>query len=313
MDFLKKMATEQLENALNGGQNSQQQGNNNYSSGNNTQGNFNDNSQQQYGGNQNQSYGQQYGESQNQGYGQQPGGYGQQSGGYGQQSGFYGQQENYGGQNQGYGQTGGSEYNRPHGQGGASSGNSGLPNIDCNTAVSAANDHNSNGNENSSLFNSALSFIGNMNKNDTDIDEEKVQKDHQQVYGQGNTSGMTSSSLGAAAALQALKSFTSGNKQGGGDMQSKIMGMAMSEAAKLFDSSGGNIQGNKQDAVTSAGQVIMKMMLKSQVSGMIGGSNSGGLSGLASMLSYLMKAVKGNGSHKEMEKDMKIMAKIRWS
>lgn len=45
------------------------------------------------------------------------------------------------------------------------------------------------------------------------------------------------------------------------------MGMAMSEAAKLFDSSGGNVQGNKQDAVTSAGQVIMKMMLKSQVSG----------------------------------------------
>nr|KIR49512.1 beta-flanking protein [Cryptococcus bacillisporus CA1280] len=312
MDFFKKMAAEQLENALNGGQNSQQQGNNNYSSGNSTQGSFNDNSQQQYGGNQSQSYGQQYDGNQNQGYGQQPGGYGQQSG-------FYGQQENYGGQNQGYGQTGGTEYNRPHGQGGASSGNSGLPNIDCNTAVNAANEHNSNGNENSSLFNSALSFIGNMNKNDTDIDEGKVQKDHQQAYGQGNTSGMTSSSLGAAAALQALKSFTSGaadtsgNKQGGGDMQSKIMGMAMSEAAKLFDSSGGNVQGNKQDAVTSAGQVIMKMMLKSQVSGMIGGSNSGGLSGLASMLSYPMKVVEGNGSHKETEKDMKIMAKIRWS
>ncbi|KIS01754.1 beta-flanking protein [Cryptococcus deuterogattii 2001/935-1] len=305
MDFLKKMATEQLENALNGGQNSQQQGNNNYSSGNNTQGSFNDDSQQRYGGNQNQSYGQQYDGSQNQGYvwrlrstsggyGQQSGGYGQQSGGYGQQSGGYGQQENYGGQNQGYGQTGGAQYNRPHGQGGAYSGNSGLPNIDCNTAVSAANEHNSNGNENSSLFNSALSFIGNMNKNDTNIDEEKVQRDHQQAYGQGNTSGMTSSSLGAAAALQALKSFTSGaadtsgNKQGGGDMQSKIMGMAMSEAAKLFDSSGGNIQGNKQDAVTSAGQVIMKMMLKSQVSGMIGGSNSGGLSGLASMASKFL-------------------------
>lgn len=133
-----------------------------------------------------------------------------------------------------------------------------------------------------------------MNKNDTDIDEEKVQRDHQQVYGQGNTGGMTSSSLGAAAAMQALKSFTSGgadtssNKQGGGDMQSKIMGMAMSEAAKLFDSSGGNVQGNKQDAITSAGQVIMKLMLKSQVSGMIGGSNSGGLSGLASMASKFL-------------------------
>ncbi|OWZ28255.1 beta-flanking protein [Cryptococcus neoformans AD2-60a] len=282
MDFLKKMATEQLENALNGGQNNQQQGNNNNSYGNSHQGSLNnDNSQQQYGGNQNQSYG------------QQSGSYGQQSGGYGQQSGSYGQQETYGGQNQGYGQIGGSEYNRPHGQGGASSGNSGFPSIDSNTAVSAANEHNSNGNENSSLFSSALSFIGNMNKNDTDIDEEKVQRDHQQVYGQGNTGGMTSSSLGAAAAMQALKSFTSGgadtssNKQGGGDMQSKIMGMAMSEAAKLFDSSGGNVQGNKQDAITSAGQVIMKLMLKSQVSGMIGGSNSGGLSGPPSSLAKL--------------------------
>ncbi|OXG12866.1 beta-flanking protein [Cryptococcus neoformans Tu401-1] len=290
MDFLKKMATEQLENALNGGQNNQQQGNNNNSYGNSHQGSLNnDNSQQQYGGNQNQSYGQQSGS-----YGQQSGGYGQQSGSYGQQSGSYGQQETYGGQNQGYGQIGGSEYNRPHGQGGASSGNSGFPSIDSNTAVSAANEHNSNGNENSSLFSSALSFIGNLNKNDTDIDEEKVQRDHQQVYGQGNTGGMTSSSLGAAAAMQALKSFTSGgadtssNKQGGGDMQSKIMGMAMSEAAKLFDSSGGNVQGNKQDAITSAGQVIMKLMLKSQVSGMIGGSNSGGLSGLASMASKFL-------------------------
>ncbi|OWZ76204.1 beta-flanking protein [Cryptococcus neoformans Bt85] len=290
MDFLKKMATEQLENALNGGQNNQQQGNNNNSYGNSHQGSLNnDNSQQQYGGNQNQSSGQQSGS-----YGQQSGGYGQQSGSYGQQSGSYGQQETYGGQNQGYGQIGGSEYNRPHGQGGASSGNSGFPSIDSNTAVSAANEHNSNGNENSSLFSSALSFIGNMNKNDTDIDEEKVQRDHQQVYGQGNTGGMTSSSLGAAAAMQALKSFTSGgadtssNKQGGGDMQSKIMGMAMSEAAKLFDSSGGNVQGNKQDAITSAGQVIMKLMLKSQVSGMIGGSNSGGLSGLASMASKFL-------------------------
>lgn len=48
-----------------------------------------------------------------------------------------------------------------------------------------------------------------MNKNDTDIDEEKVQKDHQQVYGQGNTSGMTSSSLGAWV-ISCPASFQSG-------------------------------------------------------------------------------------------------------
>nr|ODN93811.1 hypothetical protein L204_04997 [Cryptococcus depauperatus CBS 7855] len=63
----------------------------------------------------------------------------------------------------------------------------------------------------------------------------------------------------------------------------------MSEAAKLFDQSGGNVQGNKQDAVTSAGQVVMKMLIKNQVSGMIGGSNSGGLSSLMGVASKFLK------------------------
>ncbi|WVN89482.1 uncharacterized protein L203_104707 [Cryptococcus depauperatus CBS 7841] len=199
----------------------------------------------------------------------------------------------YGQDNSNFGQTGGAEFNRPHGQGGAV-GNPGVPNINTDAAVHAANQHNSNGSENSSLFNQAMSFIGNMNKNDTHIDEDKVQRDHQQAYGSGNVAGMTSSSLGAAAAMQALKSFTSGSsgaahQSGGGDMQSKIIGMAMSEAAKLFDQSGGNVQGNKQDAVTSAGQVVMKMLIKNQVSGMIGGSNSGGLSSLMGVASKFLK------------------------
>ncbi|ODN85276.1 hypothetical protein L198_07600 [Cryptococcus wingfieldii CBS 7118] len=255
MDFIKKMATEQFENAMNGDKN-----------------NSNQNQNQNQGNNQNQGYNQ--GQNQNQGNNQNQG---------------YNQDQN---QNQSYGQTGGSQYNSNN------NGNSGNgPNISNDDAVHAANQHNSNGSENSSLFSTALGYLNNMNQDDNDVDEDKVQQDHQQAYN-GNTSGMTSSSLGAAAALQAIKSFTSGNSDAasgskdnsssGGGIQTKIIGMAMSEAAKLFDQSGGNVSGDKQDAVTSASQVIMKLMLKNQVSGMMGGSSSGGLGQLAGLASKFM-------------------------
>ncbi|WVQ76084.1 hypothetical protein IAR50_005723 [Cryptococcus sp. DSM 104548] len=237
MDFIKKMASEQLENAMNGNSSSNNQ---------------NQNSNQDYNQNNNQNQG-------------------------------YGQNQN---QNQGYGQTGGSQYNsNNNGQG------SDSLNISHDDAVQAANQHNSNGSENSSLFSTALGYLNNMNQDDNDVDEDKVQQNHQQAYN-GSASGMTSSALGSAAALQALKSFTSGNSDAssssGGSMQTKIIGMAMSEAAKLFDQSGGNVSGDKQDAVTSASQTIMKLMLKNQVSGMIGGSNSGGLGQLAGLASKFM-------------------------
>jgi hypothetical protein len=44
----------------------------------------------------------------------------------------------------------------------------------------------------------------------------------------------------------------------------------MSEASKLFDQSGGAANGGKQDVVNSAAQTIMKFVLKSQMSGMMG-------------------------------------------
>ncbi|WVF69820.1 hypothetical protein IAT40_004599 [Kwoniella sp. CBS 6097] len=288
MDFIKKMAEEKLGGMGNDNQN-QNQG----------QG-YNQQNQGGYGGNQG-------------GYGGNQGEYGGNQGGYGGQQGGYGgeQQQNYGGnQGQGFGggnfsggnfSGGGEQFNAPHGSGGASYGggnggnggfSGGFPTINENTAVSAANAHANNGDDNSNLFSTAMSFLGGMNKDDNDVDEDRVQQEHQQAYGQGNASNMSANSIGAAAAMQALKSFTSGGSpaagSGGGDMQSKMIGMAMSEAAKLFDQSGGAATGNKQDAVTSAGQVIMKLLLKSQFSGMTGGGNSGGLSGLMSMASKFM-------------------------
>jgi hypothetical protein len=50
------------------------------------------------------------------------------------------------------------------------------------------------------------------------------------------------------------------------------MGMAVSEAAKMFDQSGGAASGGKQDAMNSAGQTVMKLLIKNQVSGVSQGA-----------------------------------------
>ena len=107
-----------------------------------------------------------------------------------------------------------------------------------------------------------------------------------------------------AAALQALKMFTSGQSgaagASGGNMQSKVsvpyesldsrrpqtdygygnvgschgtnsryscLSSLIFGDVKLFDQSGGAASGTKQDAVSSAGQMIMKLMMKQQMSG----------------------------------------------
>ena len=66
--------------------------------------------------------------------------------------------------------------------------------------------------------------------------------------------------------------------------------MAMSEASKLFDSSGGAASGSKQDAITGAAMTAMKLMTQgggggigSTLGGMIGGGSSGGLGPLQMM------------------------------
>ena len=61
--------------------------------------------------------------------------------------------------------------------------------------------------------------------------------------------------------------------------------MAMAEASKLFDQSGGASSGGKQDAVNGAAMTAVKFLVQSKFSGMTGGGNSGGLSSLMSMVS----------------------------
>lgn len=85
--------------------------------------------------------------------------------------------------------------------------------------------------------------------------------------------------------MQALKMFTGGQAggSGGGNMQNQFIGMAMSQAAQLFDqqSAQGNTHPNasKQDAVSSAAQTALKMYMKSEM-----GGSGGGLMSFASKL-----------------------------
>lgn len=60
--------------------------------------------------------------------------------------------------------------------------------------------------------------------------------------------------------------------------------MAMAEASKLFDKSGGGSSGSKQDAVNGAAMTVMKLLVQSKFSSMTGGGNSGGLGGMMSLV-----------------------------
>lgn len=104
---------------------------------------------------------------------------------------------------------------------------------------------------------------------------------------------MNASSLGSAAAMQVLKKFTSGgssesshssSKESSSGGTSQLISMAMAEASKLFDKSGGASSGNKQDAVNSAAMTVMKLLVQSKFKQTTGGSDSGGLSSLMGLV-----------------------------
>uniref|UniRef100_A0A8H7YA85 DUF7721 domain-containing protein n=1 Tax=Psilocybe cubensis TaxID=181762 RepID=A0A8H7YA85_PSICU len=180
--------------------------------------------------------------------------------------------------------TGGQDYNSPDNRPSHHRSNDG-PNIDEDEAIRTAQEHGSGG---SDLFSSALSFISsNKHKHQEPVDEEAVTSAHSKAYGNGDSSGLSAHDLGGAAALQVLKQFTSGSGGGSGS-QTQLISLAMAEATKLFDQSGGAASGNKQDAVNSAGLTVMKLLVQSKFSGAVGGSNSGGLSGLMGLAKQFM-------------------------
>jgi hypothetical protein len=184
----------------------------------------------------------------------------------------------YGGPAAGYGSGGG--------HGGGSSG------YDQDEAIKQARQHGND--DDGNLFSHAMSFLGKKKDedDDDDIDEQQMVGAHQQLYGkQSNDGAHDANSLGAGAAMQALKMFAGGGagaggmgSQGAGNSQSQFIGMAMAQAGKLFDQQNG--QGNvasgadKQSAVNAAAKMAFKMYMKSEGQG--GGGGQGGLLGMAS-------------------------------
>lgn len=173
-----------------------------------------------------------------QGYGQQdPSEYG--GGGRGSDN-YYNQQLSFNETSSGY--QGGSDY-----QSGSNYQQSGHE--DYQGALSHAQQHSSQsgGNpEESNIFANALGFLAGNRHNfaNEDIDEHQAINAHQAIYGenQHHQQQHGSETLGAGAALQALKLFTGGGagaeghgSHGGGNSQNKLIGLAMAQASSLFD------------------------------------------------------------------------------
>lgn len=139
------------------------------------------------------------------------------------------------------------------------------------------------------LFGSALGLLKGRKGEiaNEDIDEEDAVAQHRNFYGDAGAGGHASSgNMGAAAAMQALKMFTGGgggHSGGGGGMQGQFIGVAMGQAAKLFDqqSAQGKVQGGatKEDAVGQAAKMALKMYMKSEMGGGGGGGHGAGMGG----------------------------------
>ncbi|GAB1522629.1 hypothetical protein RhiTH_005751 [Rhizoctonia solani] len=158
-------------------------------------------------------------------------------------------------------------------------------------AVQNATQH-SGGTGDTSLFSTALGFLNQNQAQHTEpINEQHVQNAHAEAYEKGKASSLDAGSLGAAAAMQVLKNFTSGSGptgSGGGDSRSQLIGMAMSEASKLFESQESKT-GQKQDAVNSAAMTVMKLLVQSKTGP--GATNAGG-NDFGSLLNLASKFLK---------------------
>ena len=95
----------------------------------------------------------------------------------------------------------------------------------------------------SDLFSTALSFLSSRKsqyEEQPDVDEEHMVQSHQALYNnQDEGQQHDSKSLGAGAAMQALKMFTSGSGGSSGD-KNEFIGMAMAQASKLWDQKSGS-------------------------------------------------------------------------
>lgn len=123
---------------------------------------------------------------------------------------------------------------------------------------------------------------------DGDISDDELKRAHDKVNNSGGSVG--SNDIGNAAALGAIKNVLSGSGDstngGSSGFQEKLVGAAMAHAGTLFDqrSNAGQAEGTKEDAMHKAGEAVMKLLIKNQMTGMIGGGSSGGLGQLAKLV-----------------------------
>ncbi|CAK9780938.1 hypothetical protein CC85DRAFT_291601 [Cutaneotrichosporon oleaginosum] len=136
-----------------------------------------------------------------------------------------------------------------------------------------------------------LSSIQTVQRPDAAVDESALAQAHQQAYNNGHANPtqahqLSTEGMGAAAAIQAFKDFAgAGTRQaqegpGHQSLISKLLGMAMSEAVKLFQKSGGAADGGSEaDVMSAAGQALMKLLIQNQVQGALGGGTGSGGNG----------------------------------
>jgi hypothetical protein len=162
-----------------------------------------------------------------QGYGDRPsGGYSvddsndRPSGGYGGGSGQY----------EGH-HSSGTSYGGGGGYGGASDDFSGA-------AHHASSESGESGDSN--MFGSVLGMLSGKKdqlKNEN-VDEDDAVRQHEKFYGNGANGGneqASSNNVGSAAAMQAMKMFNGSSNEDAKGGQNKFIGMAMGQAAQLFD------------------------------------------------------------------------------
>jgi len=171
--------------------------------------------------------------------------------------------------------------------------NGGGGNDDWQGAMQHAREHGGNSGDDS-MFGNVISHLqGNSGRiqQESNIDEGQFVQAHQNLYGGGGGGQQHSAqTMGMGAAMQALKMFSGGGDGqssglGGGPGQNQFVGMAMGQASKLFDqqNSQGNVQdgADKESVVKEAGEMALKMYMKSQMGG-------GGPAGLMSMASKFL-------------------------
>jgi len=176
--------------------------------------------------------------------------------------------------------------------------------LDSAAALGAAKEHSAQARDDNifaSVFDNLMGRAQQIQSNSGDVDEGSAVEAHKQFYGNGNGQEAHNQNMGAAAAMQALKMFTGSSGGGGGSSvgqggQSQFVGLAMAQAAKLFDQQAAN--GNtssgasKEGAIQSAAEMALKFYLKSQMGGGGGGAASGSGGGLGGLMNIASKFLK---------------------